>query len=625
MRPPFPYISKPPLDADEIAYRGRVVIRVSVVFQLAVAAVCAWGWIAAGGSGPPLAVGLISMLILCWAIDLLAYSGLHGPDPVRRGGVFAWLAWLGFGCGGVVGLLLVSTIGHFSFRVTQMFIVIGLGWAFVELIRTATVTGERGLAIVLEGKRRIGWIWTASAMIIGPLLAGWIFASLVIASGIDPGATVRARLDAKPQPRRTCEPWLVGDQPIHIALALSGGGYRAALTHAGVLAALDEQCVPIDLLSTVSGGSIIGAAYALGLPPREFASSLARQKPGLSDTLLSMASVFKSGSRIYREHFRDVFFGNRALASLADSPTLLVNVTNMWSGTDRAREVITSSGAAANLDQLPIADAVSASGAYPGAFGPMELTWMERTPDSVIIGPHLFIDGGVVENLGIEGIRRYLTAMNWMEWYLHHPTILIVSDASGYASAVPGDRLVINPPADEVLQRANDIQFDALHRFLYAAITGEEDLLSNVAQRPAWRQFHVVDYPKSLEPAGAPMPIGNHWDMMTPQGPKTITVAPQKLLTVVIAATAAATGKMLSGKDFSQCAGPRKQSAAAVQERVSGFSTLYELGPDEVQDAFWLGYSLGQIYGQSIECARGALTGHPCEGPPSLPVVTCKP
>jgi hypothetical protein len=45
----------------------------------------------------------------------------------------------------------------------------------------------------------------------------------------------------------------------------------------------------VDILSTVSGGSIIGAAYVMGVPPREFALRLSRQKPGLSDELLSLA------------------------------------------------------------------------------------------------------------------------------------------------------------------------------------------------------------------------------------------------------------------------------------------------------------------------------------------------
>lgn len=50
-----------------------------------------------------------------------------------------------------------------------------------------------------------------------------------------------------------------------LGLALSGGGFRASLFHIGVLARLSELDLlrHVQVLSTVSGGSIIGAAYYL--------------------------------------------------------------------------------------------------------------------------------------------------------------------------------------------------------------------------------------------------------------------------------------------------------------------------------------------------------------------------
>jgi len=50
-----------------------------------------------------------------------------------------------------------------------------------------------------------------------------------------------------------------------VGLALSGGGFRASLFHLGVLARLAEMDVlrGVDVLSTVSGGSIVGAHYYL--------------------------------------------------------------------------------------------------------------------------------------------------------------------------------------------------------------------------------------------------------------------------------------------------------------------------------------------------------------------------
>lgn len=50
-----------------------------------------------------------------------------------------------------------------------------------------------------------------------------------------------------------------------IGLALSGGGYRAAAYHIGALRALHKLCVlnKVDVISSVSGGSIIAAYYSL--------------------------------------------------------------------------------------------------------------------------------------------------------------------------------------------------------------------------------------------------------------------------------------------------------------------------------------------------------------------------
>ena len=50
-----------------------------------------------------------------------------------------------------------------------------------------------------------------------------------------------------------------------IGIALSGGGSRAIAFHLGCLRALHDQGIldQVTILSTVSGGSVIGALYAL--------------------------------------------------------------------------------------------------------------------------------------------------------------------------------------------------------------------------------------------------------------------------------------------------------------------------------------------------------------------------
>ncbi len=72
------------------------------------------------------------------------------------------------------------------------------------------------------------------------------------------GSTLSALLGEEAEQALTCHRGKVG-------LALSGGGFRASFYHLGVMARLAEMDVlrGVDVLSTVSGGSIVGAHYYL--------------------------------------------------------------------------------------------------------------------------------------------------------------------------------------------------------------------------------------------------------------------------------------------------------------------------------------------------------------------------
>ena len=55
--------------------------------------------------------------------------------------------------------------------------------------------------------------------------------------------------------------------PDKLGLAFAGGGFRASLFHLGVLYRLAELDVlrHVQIMSTVSGGSIVGATYVMRL------------------------------------------------------------------------------------------------------------------------------------------------------------------------------------------------------------------------------------------------------------------------------------------------------------------------------------------------------------------------
>jgi len=53
-----------------------------------------------------------------------------------------------------------------------------------------------------------------------------------------------------------------------IGLALGGGGARG-LTHIGVLKVFEQEKIPVHIISGTSIGSLVGGAYASGIPPEE--------------------------------------------------------------------------------------------------------------------------------------------------------------------------------------------------------------------------------------------------------------------------------------------------------------------------------------------------------------------
>jgi hypothetical protein len=80
---------------------------------------------------------------------------------------------------------------------------------------------------------------------------------------------------------------------IQIGLALSGGGYRAAIYHAGVLTALEKLGLRPVCLSSVSGGSIMSTFYIHGGRPKDFVKAVEEGRFSLKRELLNFFTVMK--------------------------------------------------------------------------------------------------------------------------------------------------------------------------------------------------------------------------------------------------------------------------------------------------------------------------------------------
>ena len=117
-------------------------------------------------------------------------------------------------------------------------------------------------------------------------------------------------------------------------LALSGGGFRAALYHVGVLAALAElNILPrLEVISTVSGGSIVGAMYYLKLrkllqtrPDREI------DRQDYLDLIVELEEEFYEGVR-----------RNLRTRTLTDPLSTLKMCRPSYSRSDRMADLYTS-------------------------------------------------------------------------------------------------------------------------------------------------------------------------------------------------------------------------------------------------------------------------------------------
>lgn len=80
-----------------------------------------------------------------------------------------------------------------------------------------------------------------------------------------------------------------------VGVALSGGGLRGT-AHIGVLKALNDHRIPIDMISGTSAGAVIAAMYACGYNPLEMvAITKSLDLPSLVDLKITVSDLLKHG------------------------------------------------------------------------------------------------------------------------------------------------------------------------------------------------------------------------------------------------------------------------------------------------------------------------------------------
>ena len=241
-----------------------------------------------------------------------------------------------------------------------------------------------------------------------------------------------------------------------IGLAFSGGGTRAAAFAYGVLGQLRDTRPPrapargdlldrVGIVSGVSGGSIIAAYY--GLKGRaalddfreQFLTQDLMAELNTSVTLVNIGRALGGGVNTdtrLRDWLNAHLFHDETFAKLvARRPIVLINATDIYSRTPFLFAPVTFAAMCSDLSQYPIAGAVAASAAVPGAFAPVVVetfpgrckTPLPASVEKAANGPgaspllHSFamalersrsgkvkyiklLDGGLTDNYGLSGI-----------------------------------------------------------------------------------------------------------------------------------------------------------------------------------------------------------------------------
>ena len=229
-----------------------------------------------------------------------------------------------------------------------------------------------------------------------------------------------------------------------IGLALSGGGFRAMLFHAGALLRLNELglLAKVSRISSVSGGSIaagylgaswqrLGPADAQGVFSdfrAKFVEPVVRfsgERIDVVDALTGLLPWTSAAEEVAKSYQR--LMGSGTLQGLPDTPRFVFCATNLQTGVLwRFSKPYAGDYIVGRIDRptTRIAEAVAASSAFPPVLSPMVLRvlassfrpWPNDNPTlpaselAAFRAQVILTDGGVYDNHGMEPIvKRYMT------------------------------------------------------------------------------------------------------------------------------------------------------------------------------------------------------------------------
>lgn len=195
-----------------------------------------------------------------------------------------------------------------------------------------------------------------------------------------------------------------------IGIALSGGGIRG-IAHAGVLQALKNNEIKIDIIGGTSAGSMVASLYAMGYSPEEIymlfrknAKKIigANSYPIISgiqsfmDRKNHTIKGFKNGESIEKVYNELAKQKGIQKISQIEMPLVIPSVDIMESKEYVFTNIIPKEAEdeLQYITDISIGKAVRASSSFPAVFNPCK------------IKKHAFMDGGALDNIPVNEVKK---------------------------------------------------------------------------------------------------------------------------------------------------------------------------------------------------------------------------
>ena len=292
------------------------------------------------------------------------------------------------------------------------------------------------------------------------------------------------------------------NKKLKIGLCLSGGGSRAIAFHLGCLRALNDLNLldKVRVVSTVSGGSIIGSLYVFGNKPfEEFENDvLGLLRNGLARSILwryllnlyfflELANIalvlvgilfrlsirrYFSRSNIFQKVLdKKLFNGIHLNSATRNGINIIINATELKTctafrfGND---EVSCWKFGKINPEKVKVAEAVASSAAYPVFLPSFDRIYRfiknkKEKKERVVI-----TDGGIYENLGITPL--FPDRIDGFGKMVEQCDVIIACDAGNFFEDKEVHSQWIVPRLikcfSSVMRRVQSLNFKLLHQFM---------------------------------------------------------------------------------------------------------------------------------------------------------------